>query len=161
VVDTATLCISFTSLSACTQVDIQSSIAVTCSSTGTTAGKLCFEVLSGICSDHGSTLITGLNATSYTNFLGTGTHTYVRHVSLSTTGLTAGNYIWVVTYAGLTGTDKPPSRQVCEPFKLTAFPPPPSVPEFPLGSVLMMALAIPALLVFRGKFAKNTGPQVP
>jgi hypothetical protein len=39
------------------------------------------------------------------------------------------------------------------PLTAGAFPPPPSVPQFPFGIALLMALAIPALLLVKSKYA--------
>jgi hypothetical protein len=56
----------------------------------------------------------------------------------------------------LKAVDNYDSGSVCSTnTKLTAgaFPPPPTVPQFPLGFAVLMALAIPVMFVVKGKYA--------
>ena len=66
---------------------------------------------------------------------------------------TPGNYFFYVVYSGSISEGYPPAS-ACEPFQTTThtFPPPPTgAPEFPAGMALLMALAIPALLLVRSR----------
>jgi hypothetical protein len=69
----------------------------------------------------------------------------------------AGTYFFYVVYSG-TGSNGYPSSSLCEPFTASGnFPPPPQngVPQFPLGMALLLAVAIPGLLLVRSKFAST------
>jgi hypothetical protein len=111
------------------------------------AGALCEDVYQGTCASIGS-LVLGLpDGVAYPSDSSSGTSTtYTLTVTTSTlTG--AGNYVWIVTFAANTGLyPNLPSQQVCEPFVLTS---PTSVPQFPLGLLALIAMAIPALLLVR------------
>jgi hypothetical protein len=68
--------------------------------------------------------------------------------------LASGTYYFYVHYSG-TGTNGYPSYSTCEPFTGGSFSPPPTtgVPQFPFGMAALMLLAIPALLLVKGRFA--------
>jgi len=68
-------------------------------------------------------------------------------VQFDSTGQSAGAYVWVtkVTYSDAT------PWTACEPFTLT---PGTGVPQFPLGSLLVIALALPGLLLVRTRLVK-------
>jgi hypothetical protein len=74
----------------------------------------------------------------------------------STSGLTSGNYVWIVNYISGGGSNSWPSfGPTCELMILS--PPTRGVPEFPLasiGMIAMLALMFPALLLLRSKFAR-------
>jgi len=111
-------------------------------------GSVYFAVAAGVCSDHGS-------AISNQTYAVTGTGTTYPTESVSTTGYSAGSYVWLVHYSG-TGSGgyprAPSTGNDCEPFTLYKGTPPTGVPEFPFGMALLMAMAIPALVLFRRKF---------
>jgi len=69
----------------------------------------------------------------------------------STVTGSAGNYFFYVSYSG--SNQGYPSASLCEPFSASGtFPPPPTgVPQFPLGMALLLALAIPGLLLIRSR----------
>lgn len=66
--------------------------------------------------------------------------------------LTAGSYFFYVSYSG-TGSGGYPAGSLCEPFTAVTFPPPPTVPQFPLGIAVLLGLAIPALFLAKSKFS--------
>jgi len=101
----------------------------------------------GACTTTGSALFT-----TTASIAGDGSyHTIPTPTGFSTTGHSAGSYAWTVT---VTYSDATP-KSACEPFTLFTAPPPPTVPQFPLGMALLLALAIPALLLIRSKFASK------
>jgi hypothetical protein len=124
---------------------------ITLTSNGGPYGTVYFAVAAGICTDHNSPLVSGPSPASIT-VTGSGVTTYTS--TLSTTGLSAGSYVWLVYYSG-TGSNgyprAPASGYDCEPFTLFAAPPPASVPQFPFGMALLMAIALPALLLLKKK----------
>ena len=119
-------------------------------------GLVTFEVFEGTCSSIGSA-VSPQPTPALFNVTGTGKTTYAS--TLTTTGLSAGPYVWIVHYTDPT-TDRYsyPSASTCEPFTLNSTS---TVPEFPLGPVLMLALAFPALLLIRSKFANTAGSKLP
>ncbi len=68
--------------------------------------------------------------------------------AFSTTGH-VGNFVWIVSYGG---GGYPSQGPTCEQMKLLTFPPPSTVPQFPLGMALLLAVAIPGLLLVRSKY---------
>jgi len=120
-------------------------------SDGAPYGSVYFAVAAGVCSDYG-TIISGTSQTVSV----TGTGTTYPQASISTTGYSAGSYVWLVYYGG-TGYGgyprAPSSGYGCEPFTLVKAPPPPGVPEFPFGMALLLAAAIPALVLLKRKFS--------
>jgi len=78
----------------------------------------------------------------------------------STVTGSAGTYFFYVSYSG-TGSGGYPAGSLCEPFTaLNSFPPPPTgVPQFPLGMALLLALAIPGLLLIRSRVGFR--PSIP
>jgi hypothetical protein len=70
--------------------------------------------------------------------------------TLATTGLAAGSYVWIVSFSGISADPDLHALKTCEPFTLTVGHGL-GVPEFPSGLALLMALAIPALLLVRNK----------
>jgi hypothetical protein len=83
-----------------------------------------------------------------------GSWTYTYYSSSTLTGLSTGSYYFYVVYSP--GSSGYPSQHTCEPFSGTtggSFPPPPSsVPQFPFGMALLLAVAIPGLLLVRSKY---------
>jgi len=89
--------------------------------------------------------------------------------TISTTGLAVGNYVWVATYSGTgsgypkaplaVGASAPYNIQIvtggpwytCEPFAVTAAT---GVPQFSLGLLPLLALALPAMLLLRARLGK-------
>jgi len=90
---------------------------------------------------------TALYTSGPTPFPGDGKSHIVTSGAFDTTGQSAGGYVWTtyVTYADA----KPWSG--CEPFTLTQST---GVPQFPLGSLLVIALALPGLLLVRTKLTR-------
>ena len=123
---------------------------VTLSADGGPYGSVNFYVASGTCADHGTGALVGSSSVT-----GSGSTYYTQ--SWDSTGKTAGNYVWLVYYTG-TGSGgyprAPTSGYDCEPFSLFVGPPPPHVPQFPLGSLLIFALAIPALLLLEQDWSR-------
>jgi hypothetical protein len=104
-------------------------------------GTLYFYVASGTCADHG----TGTLVKSFSVPSSSGVTTFT--TSWDSTGYSPGSYVWL-TYYG--------EASHCEPFTLKGS----TVPEFPLGAVLTIALALPALLLLRTKLAKANPPRI-
>jgi hypothetical protein len=135
----------------------------------TSAGTIYFYLYAGTCSS-----VTGSPLRSSTATVGSangGATIQYGSGSFPTTGLTAGPYVWLTKYSG--GGTSPgwpafPTSTTsgailfngiyydCEPIKLTA-PTPPSVgvPEFSAGLPILMALALPALLLMRRQLPKQ------
>lgn len=83
-----------------------------------------------------------------------GTYHYTWYTS-SSTSPAAGSYFFYVYYnAGSSGY---PSRSACEPFTLLPLSIP--TPEFPFGMLLLLAVAIPGLLLVRSKFTSKYSPS--
>lgn len=115
---------------------------------GSPYGSVVFALWAGTCSSQtGSAIFTSTitvsGSTSYSGAYSTTSG------SFSTTGLSAGSYVWLVYYTG-TGTGgyprAPTSGYDCEPITLTVSH---GVPEFSAGLPLLLALAAPALLLLR------------
>ena len=85
---------------------------------------------------------------------GTGTTTYY---STAPSSIPSGSYFFYVTYSG-TGVGGYPAKSTCEPFSTLGFPPPNPVPQFPLGMGLLLAAAIPGLLLVRSRFSSKQAP---
>ena len=64
--------------------------------------------------------------------------------------LAPGSYNWVATYSGTGSGGYPSAMAACEPFTIVTN----GVPEFPSGMALLLAIALPAMLLLRGKFVK-------
>ena len=163
VVDTINLCVS-TDGAHCSQGTVTSN-SCTDISTGSQLGTLCIYVYkapAGVAACSGTTpsgtaLSSGVSPTTIVipaSADNQGFKAYTSTLTLSSS-TPAGNYAWVVQYAPPSGTRTGhdlPRMQTCEPFTLTGtFPPPPGVPQFPFGMALLLALAIPALLLVRSK----------
>ena len=128
---------------------------LTLTSDGGPYGQVIFGVAAGTCRTvTGAPGYGSIITTLKYNVTGTGT-TYPS-VSVSTTGYSAGSYVWLVYYTG-TGSGgyprAPSTGYDCEPFTLYSAPPPTGVPEFPFGMALLMAAAIPALVLIKRKFS--------
>ena len=84
---------------------------------------------------------------------------YTDPAGFDTTGMSAGSYYFVAVYSGsVSSPTYPGATAACEPFSLYQGG---TVPEFPLGMALLIGLAIPALLLFRTRFAKFGAPKLP
>jgi hypothetical protein len=134
--------------------------------TATSAGTIYFYLYAGTCAG-----ITGSPLYSHTATVGPGNNgATVQYGSGSfpTTGLTAGPYVWLSRYSG--GGTSPgwpayPASTLsgvvllsgnyydCEPIKLTAVSH--GVPEFSAGLTILMASALPALLLLRRLLPKQ------
>ena len=120
-------------------------------------GSVVFAVYSGGCTTGtptGSQVLghfTGLNTNTVT-VTANGAHSYTS-AAFSTTGL-SGSYVWAVKYLG-TGSGGYPNAPSAGYFDCEAFTVTPNVshgaPEFPMGLPLLMALALPAMLLLRRK----------
>jgi hypothetical protein len=165
--------------SACTQTQlkglttsIEDKATVTLTSDGSPYGTVSFYVYSGGSNTYTNaqhtgyntcTLGTSANAPSLVwtdsknaqTVTGSGSTTYTS--SSPSFSHAAGSFFFYVVYNGA-GTNGYPSSSTCEPFTTTTptFPPPPTgVPQFPFGTVALLALAIPAMLLVRSKFGSN------
>ena len=161
VFDTASICWSTASGSYCHQSVSTSSIGTI--PTAQSTRYIYFDVYSGTCGSpgtikvaHTSSLIsiTGdYSSTTGSVSLGsaTGSVTHTVTASFSTSAWTAGSYILVVNFVKDTSdTGDLYSRQVCEPFTLVNQYVP--TPEFPVGLALVLAIALPGLLLIRSKY---------
>lgn len=110
-------------------------------------GYLTFAVYTGTCSGltPTGTLVFTSNPIPVTKAAETAATTYTSN-SWDTTGAAATSYVWVSTYSGTGYMGYPKAQASCEPFILT---PPQShgAPEFPAGLPLLLAIAIPAMLL--------------
>ena len=90
---------------------------------------------------------TALYTSGPTGFPGDGNTHIVTSGAFNTAGQSAGEYVWTtkVTYSDATPWTG------CEPFSLTQGT---GVPQFPMGSLLVIALALPGLLLVRTKLVK-------
>jgi hypothetical protein len=124
----------------------------------TPSGTVIFYLYAGTCS---STFASGGSLYSSTSTVGSsnnGATVSYSSGSFSTTGKAAGSYVWLVRYSGGGGWPASPStgptitgntsnHYDCEPITLT--PPTHGVPEFPVGLPLLLALALPAMILLR------------
>ena len=173
--DTANLCISIEG-DCNVGTTVSNSCVDTTTSDTTQEGTLCFLVYqapstaTSACS--GNSPVTGSTQISPTQISPTAspvprsddTTSYKYYPFTSTLTLSAstpaGLYAWIVQYSPskydkLSGNSLY-QLQTCEQFQLTGkFPPLPSAPEFPLGMVLVLALAIPGLLLIRSKYSSS------
>ena len=79
------------------------------------------------------------------------TNTKVTYTSAAFTPTVAGTYVWMDTYSGTgnpvgSGNNYPSASFACEAFTVTGSH---GVPEFPIGLPLLMAFALPALMLLR------------
>src|SRR5208337_2385439 len=149
------VCASTTSIPAGTAVKDKATLTLT--SDGGPYGTISFYIYSGTyntdktCAQNvgASTLYWTDPSNAYT-VAGSGATNYY---SSSPTSLVAGSYFFYVVYSG-TGSGGYPSAAKCEPFTTAGypFPPPSTVPQFPLGMALLLAVAIPGLLLVRSKY---------
>jgi len=175
VYDTASICWSTLSGSYCNQIVSTSSIGTVPSAQ--TARYIYFDVYSGTCASPGSSpiiahtssliSITGdFSSSTGAASLGTasGSVTHTVTAAVSTTSLSASptgtHYILVVNFVkSSSDTTDLPSRQVCEPFTLVSQYVP--TPEFPVGMALLLAIALPGILLIRSRYlVKNLSPSV-
>jgi len=135
-------------------------------------GTISFYLVSGTETTCPTTAPTDATAEGSNSVSGSGTFT-----SNPTSTLSPGSYYYYVVYTGTGKSDgsghgtwntqygEQPgdwnyyykSVVECEPFTVgtPGFPPPSSVPQFPLGVTLVLAFAIPGLLLLRGKFTSR------
>jgi hypothetical protein len=128
---------------------------VTLSPDASPFGYVVFAVYSGGCTNGaptGSQVLThftGSVTASNVAVTANGVHSYTS-ASFSTTGL-SGAYVWVVYYTG-TGSGGYPRAPLsattydCEPFTVNA---PHGAPEFPAGLGVLLALALPAMMLLK------------
>jgi hypothetical protein len=131
---------------------ISDSAKLQLSDNGGPYGSITFKIYSGTCTTEGvptGTLKYTSSPVPVTSAATSGSGATYGSGPVSTTGLAAGSYVWVASYSGTAG-GYPAGTAGCESFTLFKGSPPP-VPEFPLGIALLMALAIPALLLVRSK----------
>lgn len=122
------------------------------STNGGPYGSITFYAYTGTCNGQGHPTGTLVYTSSAVSVTGSGPTTY-QSATVPTTGWAAGNYVWVAKYSGTGYGGYPSAQAACEPFNLFQGPPPPTVPEFPLGLALVMALAIPVLFIVKSKYA--------
>jgi len=109
-----------------------------------TFGCIIFKVFAGTCSSFSTTTTYFTSIVAVTTASQGASHTYT---SAAFTPLAAGNYVWVDTYSGTTGTNPYPTASFgCEPFTVNA---PHGAPEFPAGLGILMALALPAMMLLK------------
>ena len=126
---------------------------LTLSNAGTPYGSVYFAVAKGTCADYGSTIINQTYAV-------TGTGTTYPYESISTTAYGAGSYVWLVHFYAPPATGGgqypryPTTGNDCEPFTLTAAYVP--TPQFPLGMAVVLAAALPAMLLIKRKFSTTS-----
>jgi len=147
VTDTVTFCLSTTSSTFCAA---STKATVTCAQGANTKGTICYEVHSGTCASIGALVSPGPSPSSTAVLTSNDGSTKTYTSTLSTTGLAAGSYVWIVQYSGMSVNTDLHTLKTCEPFTLTVGHGL-GVPEFPSGVALLMALAIPALLLVRSK----------
>jgi len=136
---------------------------LTLSNSGSPYGSLTVLLAKGTCSSIGSTIsgVSGSNP-SVTTY---GTTYYV--ASIATSSLTSGSsYVWLTSYSGTSGgypyaptsgagtnpTTYSGNLVDCEPFIFQATT---GVREFPSGMVLLLALALPALVLMRRRLVAD------
>jgi hypothetical protein len=132
---------------------------------GCNYGTVTFQVYAytgGSCSSYSSGAISGFpgpaskNTVSVPSSLSSGSAT-VSSSSFSTSGLTGTKYVWVVNYVSGGGSNSWPSYgPVCETMFIQQTS---GVPQFPLGSLGMLALLgimVPAMIVLRSRFTRKT-----
>jgi len=114
---------------------------------GSTFGCIIFKVYGGTCSSYStstlyftSTVVVTSAAESST--FPSGGHTYASP-TFTPTSTTQLSYVWIDSYTGTTG-GYPSAKFACEPFTVSH-----GVPEFPVGMPLLIALALPALILLR------------
>jgi hypothetical protein len=120
-------------------------------------GSIVFSLYHGTCAAPGSFIHSNTVPVSSSN---NGITASYSSGTFPTTGLTAGGYVWLVRYSGTAGTNGYPAQPPtgtgtllngnyydCEPMTITLSPPPNSVPEFSAGLPILMALALPALIL--------------
>ena len=125
-------------------------------------GTITFSVYKGTCNPATGlgtgTLVTSLAAVTVTSASNGASHPYPSP-GWSSTGQSANSYYFVAVYSGSSSQSiggvlyggYPGATAGCEPFTLFKGPPF-GAPEFPLGPLLVIALALPALLLIRSKF---------
>jgi hypothetical protein len=152
--------VSFTTTSSTTSAAIGTGIYDTAylqiSNNGGPYGSITYHVYQGSCNSQGNptgSLVYTSPAVSVTAAASTGTSPVAyTSATVSTTTWSAGSYVWVVNYSGTGSSGYPAAKAACEPFSLfQGPPPPPGVPQFPLGLAALMAIAVPALLLVKSK----------
>jgi hypothetical protein len=126
------------------------------SGSGTPSGTVYFYLYAGTCaSPTGSPLSSSTATVGSSN---NGATVQYSSATFPTTGLPAGNYVWLVRYSGGGAWPAFPTSSTggavkigtyyyhCEPISLTTSH---GVPEFPIGPSLAIALALPAMMLLR------------
>ena len=152
--------VSFTTTASTTSAaigtGIHDSATLQLSNNGAPYGSITYYIYSGTCNAQGNptgTLkYTSPSVAVTSAATGAGGASY-QSATVSTTGYAAGSYVWVAKYSGSGVNGYPAATAACEPFSLFQGPPPPTVPEFPLGLAALMALAIPVLFIVKSKYA--------
>ena len=136
-----------------TSISDMASLTLT-SEIGTASGTVYFYLYAGTCTSvTGSALYSSTASVVSSN---NGATKQYGSGSFSTTGLSAGSYVWLVRYSGGGGWPATPTTGTlvggnyydCEPISLTVSH---GVPEFSVGLPLLLGLAIPALLLVRAR----------
>jgi len=148
--------VSFTTTASTTSAAIGTGVydkaTLQLSTNGGPYGSITFYAYTGTCNGQGNPTGTLVYTSSAVTVTGSGPTTY-QSTTASTTGWAAGSYVWVAKYSGTGSNGYPAATAACEPFSLFQGPPPPTVPEFPLGFAALMALAIPVLFIVKSKHA--------
>ena len=129
---------------------------ITLSDNGPNYGSVTFNVyaaaVGATCAPTGPSLLTSVVAVAGHTDHGSDQTYQTTSAAFPYSGHT-GNYVWIVSYGG---GGYPSMGPLCESMPSSSFPPPPTVPEFPLGMAMLLALAIPALLLVRSRTASKT-----
>lgn len=143
--------------SGCATASVTDTALLTLTNDGAPRGSVTFTVyaaaVGATCASSGSALWSDTESVPSTGTYVDSSHTQfsITSASFSTTGH-VGSFVWIVSYPGTGSGGYPGVSPKCEPMKLLTFPPPSTVPQFPLGMALLLAVAIPGLLLVRSKY---------
>jgi len=115
-------------------------------------GSSAYENSGGTCTikDAATLVWSDINVNGYGVFSSNNGATLTYDSSKVSPQLSSGTYFFLVQYKPGSVGGTWPAASECEPFTIS---PPPTVPQFPLGIALLLALAIPGLLLIRTRYA--------